>query len=86
MMKVCHMTSVHPIEDVRIFHKECISLAKAGYEVYLVECGESYDKNGVHIVGVGEIPGNRLKRMTKGIAKKLYKSAYWQVVFSNECK
>lgn len=73
-MKVCHMTSAHGPEDVRIFHKECVSLAKAGYEVYEVACGESYDKNGVHVVGVGEIPGNRLKRMTVG-AKSVYKKA-----------
>ena len=51
MIRVCHMTSAHDPEDIRIFHKECVSLAKAGYEVYLVERGESYEKNGVHIVG-----------------------------------
>ncbi len=74
MVKVCHMTSAHGVEDVRIFHKECVSLAKAGYDVYLVERGASYDKNGVHIVGVGEIPGNRFKRMTQG-AKRVYQKA-----------
>ena len=74
VFKVCHMTSAHPEEDVRIFHKECVSLAQAGYEVYLVERGKSYEKNGVHIVGVGEISKNRLKRMTEG-AKKVYEAA-----------
>lgn len=74
MTKVCHMTSAHGPEDVRIFHKECVSLAKAGYETYLVQRGESYEKNGVHIVGVGEIPSNRRKRMTEG-AKKVYEAA-----------
>lgn len=74
MIKVCHMTSAHPAEDVRIFHKECVSLAGAGYEVYLVERGESYEKNGVHIVGVGEIPASRRKRMTQG-ARKVYRAA-----------
>ena len=39
MIRVCHMTSAHPAEDVRIFQKECVSLAKAGYDVYLVERG-----------------------------------------------
>lgn len=73
-MKVCHMTSVHNAEDVRIFHKECISLANAGYDVYLVARGDSYEKNGVHIVGVGEIRGNRLERMTAG-AKRVYEKA-----------
>ena len=74
MVKVCHMTSAHGVEDVRIFHKECVSLAKAGYDVYLVERGESYEKDGVHIVGVGEILKSRRKRMTEG-AKKVYEAA-----------
>lgn len=73
-IKVCHMTSVHGKEDVRIFHKECVSLAEAGFEVYLVERGESCDKNGVHIVGVGDIPDSRLKRMTEG-SKRVYEAA-----------
>ena len=61
MTKVCHMTSVHPPEDVRIFLKECVSLAKAGYDVYLVEQGDSYEKNGVHIIGVGTPPTAELR-------------------------
>ena len=74
MTKVCHLTSAHGVEDVRIFHKECVTLAKAGYDVYLVERGESYDKNGVHIVGVGDIPASRRKRMTEGV-QKVYDAA-----------
>ena len=74
MTKVCHVTSAHGAEDIRIFHKECISLSQAGYEVYLVERGDSYDKEGVHIVGIGTIPQSRLRRMTKG-AKKAYETA-----------
>ena len=74
MKKVCHMTNVHDEEDIRIFHKECVSLAENGYDVYLVERGASCEKNGVHIVGVGDIPEGRLKRMTQG-ARKVYETA-----------
>lgn len=74
MIKVCHMTCAHGEEDVRIFHKECVSLAKAGYDTYLVERGESREKDGVHIIGVGEIPKSRRKRMIEG-AKKAYEAA-----------
>jgi len=74
MTKVCHMTSAHYEEDVRIFHKECVSLAKAGYDVYLVERGKSYEKNGVHMIGVGDIPQSRRKRMTEG-ARRVFETA-----------
>ena len=74
MIRICHMTSAHDPEDVRIFHKECVSLVKAGYEVYLVERGDSYDKNGVHIVGIGEVTGGRLERMTQ-VARRVYETA-----------
>lgn len=74
MIKVCHMTSAHPAEDVRIFQKECCSLVKADYDVYLVQQGDSYEKNRVHIVGVGKPSGGRLSRMT-GFSKKVYQTA-----------
>ena len=32
VVRVCHMTSVHPRSDTRIFVKECRSLVRAGYE------------------------------------------------------
>ncbi len=74
MIKVCHMTSAHPKGDGRIFRKECVSLAQAGYDVYLVERGESLEDSGVHIVGIGEVTGGRLARMTK-VARRVYKKA-----------
>lgn len=52
MIKVCYFTS-KAASDVRVFEKECISLVKAGYEVYLV-CPNAKEetKEGVKIVGV----------------------------------
>ncbi len=73
-MKVCHMTSAHPQEDIRIFLKECVSLAQAGHEVFLVSCGSEYKKNGVHMVGIGPQENSRRKRMTR-TAKRVYKAA-----------
>ena len=72
-MKVCHMTSAHRTTDGRIFRKECVSLATK-YDVYLVGQGESREEDNVKVVGVGEMPKNRIKRMLF-FAKKVYKEA-----------
>lgn len=74
MIKVCHMTTVHKSEDIRIYHKECISLSKAGYEVYLVAQGEDIEICGVHVIGIGKLPNSRIKRMIAS-AKAVYKEA-----------
>ena len=42
--QICHMTSVHPATDIRIFYKECQSLAKAGYNVSLIAPQEKNQK------------------------------------------
>ena len=52
-MKACHMTSAHNQEDIRIFYKECVSLASAGYDVYQISSGSNYEKNGVQLIGIG---------------------------------
>ncbi|HWY34898.1 MAG TPA: glycosyltransferase family 4 protein, partial [Nitrosopumilaceae archaeon] len=36
MSKICHLSSVHRGLDIRIFRKECLSLAEAGHEIHLV--------------------------------------------------
>ena len=73
-VKVCHVTSAHRSNDTRIFHKECISLAKAGYEVYLVANGNSYTKEGVHVIGIGKHHSKRMKRMLH-TSRKIFKAA-----------
>lgn len=74
MIKVCHMTSSHLPGDGRIFQKECTSLAGAGYDVYLVERGDSYEENGVHILGIGMLGSGRIKRMLV-VSRKVYQKA-----------
>lgn len=61
-MKICHVTSLHSPDDARIFHKECVSLAKH-HEVWLIAPNvEDYEKGGVKVVGV-TLPEGRLKRL-----------------------
>lgn len=61
-MKVCHVTSVHPPFDGRIFLKECCSLAQR-YDTTLIAPNiEDQEKNGVHLKGVS-LPASRIKRM-----------------------
>ncbi len=74
MMKICHITSAHKSDDVRVFHKECVSLAEAGFDTYLVASGDSREEKGVKVVGVGAPPKKRLERATK-FAKKVVKKA-----------
>jgi len=73
-IKVCHMTSAHKSNDTRIFHKQCVSLAKAGYTVYLVAPGESFIDSGVHVRGIGKQANSRIKRMVK-TTNKVYNVA-----------
>lgn len=63
-MKVCHLTSVHPRNDIRIFLKECQSLEKAGYDVSFVVADGLGDEqqNGIQIHDVGK-PSNRFFRI-----------------------
>jgi glycosyltransferase involved in cell wall biosynthesis len=43
MSRVCHLSSAHQGEDVRIFHKQCASLAAAGYDTHLVISANAND-------------------------------------------
>ncbi len=75
MIRVCHVTSVHNSTDNRIFHKECASLAAAGYDVTLVARGESREEKGVHVLGVGNMPAGSLERLRKGGFRKAARAA-----------
>lgn len=51
--RICHITTVHPVNDNRIFFKECVSLKNGGYEVYLICSGTpSREIDGITVIGL----------------------------------
>ena len=79
MIKVCHITSVHPRYDTRVYHKELKSLANAGYEVVLITAdglGDEVTSAGIKIFDVGK-PDSRKTRLLK-TRRLVYKSALAQ--------
>jgi glycosyltransferase involved in cell wall biosynthesis len=63
-MRVAHLTSAHPRDDIRVLLKQCCSLSKAGFETHLIVADGLGDQvvKGVQIHDVGA-PGGRLDRM-----------------------
>ncbi|MFC1239742.1 glycosyltransferase [Treponema vincentii] len=61
-MKICHVTSVHSSKDDRIFYRECLSLAHAGYTVLEIAPNVSDEVyKGIAIHGI-VLPKNKWKR------------------------
>ncbi len=73
--RICHVTTVHPRNDIRIFHKECKSLTKE-YDVSLIVADGKGDDvvEGVKIFDVGLRQTSRLKRATID-TKKAFRKA-----------
>ncbi|MFM7704863.1 MAG: glycosyltransferase family 4 protein [Rubrivivax sp.] len=72
--RIVHLTTVHPRHDIRIFRKECVSLARAGYDVVQVVGDGLGDAlvEGVRIVDIGPRPAGRLARMRQQPARALH--------------
>jgi len=63
MGKVCILTSVHPVSDARIFHKEAKALAKAGYDITLIgQHSKNEIVDGIKIIALLK-PKNRFQRI-----------------------
>ncbi|MDC1429236.1 glycosyltransferase family 4 protein [Emcibacteraceae bacterium] len=71
---ICHMTSVHSRNDVRVFQKECTSLSQAGYDVNLVVADSLGDglAEGIQVIDAGKKRGrfNRIFLTTYNVYKK----------------
>ena len=80
-MNICHLTSVHPRSDIRIYKKEILSLRDSGHDVdFIVADGKMNDpRNRIFDVGSSS---NRLFRMLlttrkiKKVALKLDANIY----------
>lgn len=73
-IKIAHLTSAHPRFDIRIFLKECASLAANGYSVSLIVADGKKDelKEGVAIYDVGISKGrfDRIWNAPKRVLEK----------------
>lgn len=74
MAKVAHLSSVHSRYDVRIFQKQCRTLAKEGHEVYFIVADGKGDecKDDVFFIDVGKLSGriNRIFKTTKALQRR----------------
>ena len=71
--KVVHITTVHNRYDSRIFHKECLSLANLGFEVYLIVADGKGNEtiSGIKIIDSG-YQKNRIKRLFLSVHNAYY--------------
>lgn len=63
-MTILHITTVHKPQDIRIYHKECMSLALAGYKVTLIAKQDKNQSNSPKIkILTIKTRNNRLARL-----------------------
>jgi len=75
MIDVCHITSVHPRNDTRIFYKMIRSLKLAGYNINFIVADGLGDSShdGVYVTDLG-LPRSRLSRFLS-LQKKIFLKA-----------
>jgi glycosyltransferase involved in cell wall biosynthesis len=64
-MDICHITTVHPRYDIRIFWKEAVYASKAGFNVSILVNDEFEDEiyNGVNIISLRHQYSNKVSRI-----------------------
>ena len=76
-IKIAHLSSAHPRDDIRVFKKMCSSLAESGLKTnYVVADGKGDEcKNGVNIhdVGLAESRMSRILCSSKAVYRKALK-------------
>lgn len=76
MYTICHLSSVHRGLDIRIYRKECVALAQAGFAVHLVIDASAADVAEAAQAGVTVHPLNRPGQATPGrLARVLQQAA-----------
>ena len=56
-MKICHVCNAHTVDDGRVFHRTCVGLAKAGYDVHLFAVGQGKEPYFAKGVTIHPLPG-----------------------------
>lgn len=74
-MKICQVCNGHPVDDGRVFHRTCKSLAQVGHEVHLFAVGPG-SKEYVHEgVTIHPLPDSGSRRLRYARARKVARRA-----------
>jgi len=73
-LKICHVTSIHSQFDDRIYLKECRSLSRAGYDVYLLSKDANLQKDGITFVQCVNPKSSRIIRILRS-SSRFFKAA-----------
>ncbi len=67
MTRICHITTAHPRYDVRIFHKECVSISKVWNDTHLIVADGLGDeiKTGISLHDIGKPSGRKDRFLNK---------------------
>jgi glycosyltransferase involved in cell wall biosynthesis len=82
---ICHITTAHPADDVRIFHKQVLALSKASIlPVHYFACEPNPAQKDVTVHSLGRMPANRLSRFVLAQLRAIkvvfnFPSAMWHI-------